>query len=255
MKKLALFFVSVFMLTACGPNSGDDSTIKYDGPSTIDIVLLEELNLNASSEEPLSYYSDNELYVTVTPEGVIKGKNVGEANVTITNSYSSVTIRVRVSLFEEPTTNFGISQDEIINIYGTPRFNFGDSIFIYGSGNEWYSYAVWEMDFFFINNEYIEADLYIRENVNTRLDQFLRDTYFVKDTIYDTVDNVLTTCYIYLDRNEPSDASLLVGQLFPAGRYDDVCLFYTAYDNSEKKSFKELYNRNRNRSAQQRRNN
>lgn len=246
MKKLALFFISVLLLTAC-KNKIEDKSIKYDGPKTIDIVLLEELNLNATSDDPINYYSDNELVVTVTSNGVIKGKNVGEANVTIENSENSITLKVIVSLFEEPTFNFGASTEEIKNIYGEPRFNYGDSIFIYGSGNEWYSYAVWEMDFFFKNDEYIEADLYIREDVNTRLNQFLTENYFVKDTIYDTIDDVLTTCYIYLNENNPDEANLLLGKLFPAGRYDDVCLFYTAYDNSEKRSFKDIYERNRNR--------
>ena len=46
----------------------DDKTIKYDGGETIDIVLLEEFNLNATSDESLSYFSDNELYVTVTED-------------------------------------------------------------------------------------------------------------------------------------------------------------------------------------------
>lgn len=245
MKKLALFFISVMLFAACG--NRNDTSINYDGPKTVDIVLLEELNLNVTSDEPLTYYSDNDLYVTVTDNGIIKGKNVGEANVTISNSENSITVKVVVSLFEEPTFDFGISPNDIAKIYGAPRFNYGDSIFIYGSGNEWYSYAVWEMDFFFQDNEYIEADLYIREDVNTRLNQFLRENYFVKDTIYDTVDNVMTTCYIYLNENNPDEASVLLGQLFPAGRYDDVCLFYTAYDNSDKKSLEDLYKRNKNR--------
>ncbi len=245
MKKLALFFASILLLAACGNRT--DNTIKYDGPQIVDIVLLEELNLNATSDEPLTYYSDNDLYVTVTDDGVIKGKNVGEANITISNSVNTITIKVLVSLFEEPTFDFGISQDDIKKIYGDPRFIIGDSIFIYGSGNEWYSYAVWEMDFFFNDNEYTEADLYIREDVNTRLNQFLSENYFVKDTIYDTIDDVMTTCYLYLNENNPDDANVLLGQLFPAGRYDDVCLFYTAYDNSEKKSFKDIYKRNKNR--------
>lgn len=246
MKKLALFLVSILLLTACR-NRSEDKTIKYEGPKTVDIVLLEELNLNATSEEPLTYYSDNDLYVTVSKDGIIKGKNVGEANVTISNSENSITVKVVVSLFEEPTFDFGISPNDIAKIYGAPRFNYGDSIFIYGSGNEWYSYAVWEMDFFFKDNEYVEADLYIREDVNTRLNQFLTENYFVKDTVYDTINDVFTTCYLYLNEDNPDDANLLVGQLFPAGRYDDVCLFYTAYDNSDKKSLEDLYKRNKNR--------
>ena len=128
MKKLALFFASILLLAACGNRI--DNTIKYDGPQIVDIVLLEELNLNATSDEPLTYYSDNDLYVTVTDDGVIKGKNVGEANITISNSVNTITIKVLVSLFEEPTFDFGISQDDIKKI--SKYFDIQEISVVYG---------------------------------------------------------------------------------------------------------------------------
>ncbi len=232
MKKVTLLLITLCLLWAsCGR---DDDSINYSGKETLNIVLLEELNLNATSDLELSYHSDNELVVTVTPDGVIKGKNVGEANVTISNSVNSITLKVVVSLFEEPTFNFGISQDGIIDIYGEPNYNFGDTIFIYGSGNNWYSYAVWEMDFFFYNNQYIEADLYIRSDVETRMNEYLNSNYFFQynDTINDL------NCDIYYNEENPEDATLLLGKVYGAGQYDDICLFYIPFDYEEKNDYR-----------------
>lgn len=237
MKKVTLLLITLCLLWAsCGR---DDDSINYSGKETLNIVLLEELNLNATSDLELSYHSDNELVVTVTPDGVIKGKNVGEANVTISNSVNSITLKVVVSLFEEPTFNFGISQDGIIDIYGEPNYNFGDTIFIYGSGNNWYSYAVWEMDFFFINNQYVESDLYIRNSVEPRLDEFLNNSYYYhgNDTINDNV------YYIYLNEEQPEDATVMIGKINDVGQYEDICIFYIPFDYEEKTDYKGIIRR------------
>lgn len=228
-----------------------DYRIKCDTSKTIEIVLLEELKLDVSSDASLTFSSDNELYVTVTPDGIIKGKNVGEANITVSNSEQSVTLHVRVSLFEEPTFDFGASPSHIKSIHGEPRYNLGDTIFIYGSGNDWYSYAVWEMDFFFIDNKYFECDLYMRDELELRIDQFLDTTYFLRDTIYDTIFNQdvveeISTIFLYINNENADIADVMVGKQKDAGSYDDICLFYVPFSNS-KNDYKNILSRDRRR--------
>ena len=237
MKKLALFLVALCLLSSCREKV--DHSIKYNGTKTINIVLLEELKLDVTTESnnPITYHSDNEMVVTVNSEGVIKGKNVGEANVTISNTIDVITVKVTVSLYEEPTTDFYVSKDEISNIYGQPNYivDSGDTtVYIYGSGNDWYSYAVWEMDFFFIDNQYIESDLYIRSDVELRLDEFLDNNYFYQysDTINEQIYN------IYLNEENPENASLLLGKINNAGQYDDICIFYTPFEYEEERDYK-----------------
>ena len=237
MKKLALFLVALCLLSSCREKV--DHSIKYKGTKTINIVLLEELKLDVTTESnnPITYHSDNEMVVTVNSEGVIKSKNVGEANVTISNTIDVITVKVTVSLYEEPTTDFYVSKDEISNIYGQPNYivDSGDTtVYIYGSGNDWYSYAVWEMDFFFIDNQYIESDLYIRSDVELRLDEFLDNNYFYQysDTINEQIYN------IYLNEENPENASLLLGKINNAGQYDDICIFYTPFEYEEERDYK-----------------
>lgn len=233
MKKLALFLLGIcIFLSSCNPN--DKNEINYDGKNSIEIVLLEEYDLGITSKSELSYYSDNEMVVTINENGVIKGKNVGEANVTIENEVNQITIKVTVNIFEEPTTSFGLSPKSIENIYGAPNYNFGDTIYRYGGGNDWYSYAVWRMDFFFKYNSYYECDLYINSDLDIRIDQFLSDNYHYYQTITDTIAEEIVTLELFLNDSDVEDASVLVGKQENAGYYNDICLFYVPFDYAEK---------------------
>ena len=233
MKRNILFLLLCisFLLPSCKK----DYSIKYDGSKTIEMVLLEELTLDVESDDDLTYTSDNDMVVTVDADGKLLGKNVGEANIRVSNTENSLDLKVNVSLFEEPTLNFGISTNEIKKIYGEPRHNFGDTIYIYGSGNNWYSYAVWEMDFFFIDNQYIEADLYIRKELQQRIDEFMNSNYFIADTITDTIDNEFKPVYLYLNSDNIEEANVCVGKIYDEGPYDDICLFYIPFDYEDDK--------------------
>lgn len=243
MKKIALFLLGItIFLTSCKPK--DKFEIKYNGDSTINIVLTEEYNLDITSEDNLTFYSDNEIIATVSPSGVVKGKNIGEANIIASNSQNSITIKVVVSLFEEPTFNFYCNQSYIKNLYGTPRRE-NDSVFVYGGSEEWYSFAVWEMDFFFINKKYVEADLYIRKDLEVRIDEYLNKNFFYKDQFTDTNSNI--TYDVYLNDENPKDASVLVGKIKNAGPYQDICLFYIPYEYSRGSSYNDIISRDRTR--------
>lgn len=244
MKKIALFLLG-FCLILSSCKNRNRYEINYDGPATIDIVLLEELGLNVTSDYPLTYYSDNELVVTVSENGVILGKNIGEANVVISNAESTLTLKVVVSLFEEPSFDFYCNQAHIMDLYGMPYHTLGDSIYTYGGDDRWYSFAVWEMDFFFINNQYAEADLYIRKDLNVRVDEYLKGNFIYKNQVTDEETNV--TYDIYLNKENPEDATVLVGKIMDAGPYKDICLFYIPYEHQRNSDYNDIFSRDRRR--------
>ena len=251
MKKLALILLGAcLILGSC--KTSDKNKITYNGKNIIDIVLLEKYDLGATSESELTYHSDNEMAVTVNSNGIIQGKNVGQANVTIGNSVNSITVKVLVSLFEEPTFNFGISKQSIEDIYGTPDYQYGDSIYIYGGGatlEEWYSYAVWRMNFYFKDNEYQECDLYINSDLKIRIDQFLYDNYHYFKTITDTINTngteEIKDVDLFLNSANAEDASVLIGMQENVGTYNDICLFYIPFDYEDKSLDKNIISRKR----------
>ena len=248
MKKLALFLLGICVFfSSCDPQKKNE--INYDGKNSIEIVLLEEYDLGVTSDSDLSYYSDNEMVVTVNEKGIIKGKNVGEANVIIENEVNKITIKVTVNIFEEPTTNFGITPKSIEKIYGTPDYNFGDTVYRYGGGNDWYSYAVWKMDFFFKYKSYYECDVYINSDLGIRINQFLNDNYHYYQTITDTLtigDNEeIVSLELFLNDSDPEDASVLVGKQENAGFYKDICLFYVPFEYADKSIDRNIISRKR----------
>lgn len=239
-------FILSILLICIIFSSCDRKSIHYNGPDVINIVLQEEYNIKATSRDPIQYHSDDEMFVTVSDNGVIFGKNVGEANVKLSNTENELNIPVIVNLFEEPTLNFYCNQSYIEKLYGTPRFK-NDSILIYGSGNEWFSYAVWEMDFFFINDKYVESNLYIRNDLDIRIDDFLKENYSFKGNITDTINNKIQTYEIYLNNDTLENASVLIGKLKDVGPYNDICLFYIPYKHSRGSDYKDVICRDRKR--------
>lgn len=244
MKKIAF----VLLFTCIVFSSCKNDSIKYKGPDVINIVLQERYNIDADSKEPIVYSSDNNLIVDIIDDRTIWGKNIGEANVTLSNTSDEITIPVIVSLFEEPCVNFGVSHSYIKDIYGDPNYQFGDSIYIYGGGvslEDWYSFAVWKMDFFFINNQYVEADLYIRKDLEIRVDEYLNSKFFYRNKVKDEDINV--TYDIYLNNENPENATVLVGKIKDAGPYKDICLFYIPYEHKRNSNYNDIFSRDRRR--------
>ena len=227
---LILSLLIAIIISSCKNNSKDDTnnTIEYSGPNVINIVLKESLALNATSQEQLQYHSDNERNVTISNDGVIFGKNVGEANITVSNTENKLTIPVIVNLFEEPTLNFGASTKEIRAIYGEPKRNFGDSVYVYGQEQGWYSYAVWEMNFFFNKDKYYESHLYIRNDLDYLVSKFLDENYFYYNELTDTLNNEVKTLHVYFDNKDPRFADIVVGKQYNVGTKKDILLVYAS---------------------------
>lgn len=234
MRKLVTFLLCLCsLLSSC---KKEDKSIKYDGPTTVNIVLQEIHKLNASSTEQITYSSDNRLIVDIDQNGRILGKNIGETYITLSNSEDELRLHVVVSLFEEPTLDFGVSTSKIRALYGNPKHNYGDSIYVYGSGNDWYSWAVWEMDFFFRNDKYYESNLYIRSDVDLRVEQYLNENYFFTQEINDTIDNKIKTLYIYLNAEKPENATVIVAKQYDAGPENDILLVYAPFSSKNRDS-------------------
>ena len=85
------------------------------------------------------------------------------------------------------------------------------------------------MDFFFVDDEYVEADVYIDNDWKGRLNEYL-NKYSYKGVFNDTLNGELTDFHLYLNNEDPEKADVMIGKIDNVGKYNDICLFYIPYE-------------------------
>lgn len=230
MKKV-LFFSMILAILAIGckkKSASDDksTSLNYNDSNPIVMALSGPTNyfdypIDVTSDYDITYKAinpDSIEVITVSSAGKIHGKNVGEARLKLDNGYEKKTVDVRVDLFIEPTFEFGCGTSHIRKLYGKPyQSAIVDTFLVYQyTRSKGYSYACGEMDFFFDDGAYIEADVYIRPNVDYMLNKYL-ETNFVLDSIYGD------TLSVY--RNIIDD-DIICGKFATHNQWDEFCLFY-----------------------------
>lgn len=235
--KNTFVLIAILAIFATGCKKEKSKSLNYNDANPITIALRDNHLINVSSNYDISYSSSDENVATVSQNGNIYGKNVGNAQVTLSNSYESKTVDVNVDLFVEPTFEFGCNKQRIKDLYGEP-YNSGSTpsgLYVYQytqkTNDGYYSYACGEMDFFFNNNAYIEAQLYIRKNLDILLDKYIDDNFILYDTVQQITNNDTVDCYLY--RNK-FDETVTMGK-FPSGnQYDETVLYYYQPDDTKR---------------------
>ena len=241
-KAFYILVVAIAFLTAsCSKDKS--KSLNYSDHNTIEMVLRDYHQIQVTSEYGITYKAINEdpdaAVITVNGNGKIYGMNVGSAKVQISNGYETKTVDVNVSLFREPTFEFGCNTDRIRSLYGSPyqAAYVQDTILYYVYINPqtaMYSASCYQMWIFFDvenNNEkhYIESDVYIRKDwENPLLINYLNDNfdslftvhnyYFDDEITHDSVDAI-----IYKSKY---DENVRCGKFPHSNKYDDICLFY-----------------------------
>ncbi len=230
MKKVLFFSIILAVLAiGCKKKSASDdksTSLNYNDSDPIVMALCGQTNyfdrqIDVTSDYDITYTAinpDSIDVITVSSAGKIHGKNVGEARLKLDNGYEKKTVDVKVDLFIEPTFEFGCGTSRIRKLYGKPyQSAIVDTFLVYRyTRTKGYSYACGEMDFFFHNGAYIEADVYIRPNVEYMLDKYL-EANFVLDSIYGD------TLSVY--RNIIDD-DIICGKFASHNQWDEFCLFY-----------------------------
>lgn len=243
--KKTLFFMIVLAIFATGCKKEKSKSLDYSGPSTVTIALRDYYKLPVSSEYNITYSTSNDMYVTVSADGTIYGKNVGKADITISNGYESRIISVDVDLFIEPTFEFGCSPSHIRELYGSP-YNSGylDTILVYQyTASQGYSYACGEMDFYFINGNYYESDVYVRSSVEFLLDNYLTENFEFMYDVNDTISpDTIVTVSLYKNK---LDQEIICGKRLAMNQWNEILLFYFKHKDTSKDLAKSLYIRPR----------
>lgn len=225
--KKTLFFMIILAIFATGCKKEKSKSLNYDGPSTVTIALRDYYKLPVSSEYDVTYSTSDDMHVTVSADGTIYGKNVGNANITISNGYETTNVPVNVELFIQPTFEFGCSPNLIRDLYGSPYqagYN-GDGVLVYRyTSYSGYSYACGEMDFFFDDARYIESDVYIRPSVEFLLDSYLNENFDYAYEFNDTISqDTIVTVSIYKYK---LDEEIYCGKRLAMNEWNEILLFY-----------------------------
>ena len=234
MKKTLVILAVVLMVLATGCkknkkskalnyNDSNPIVMALSGPSSVYGTEF-DYKIDVSSDYDITYTAINEhgTVISVSQDGKIHGINVGTAKVKMDNGYESKTVDVNVDLFIEPTFEFGCDTTRIKRLHGNPK-NTGtvDTILVYQYiGPHGYSYACGEMDFFFHNNQYFEADVYIRPSVEYMLGQYLEDNFNFVTILGDTLS-------VYRNKLDPT---VVCGKFASHNEWDEWCLYYIQED-------------------------
>lgn len=232
MKKTFIFIMMTLIITVSGCKKEKSKSLNYNDSDPLSIVLRETRQVNATSEYDITYTTSNDKVVSILNAGNIYGKNVGQAKITLSNSYESKTVDVNVDLFREPSLDFGCTPKAIKSQFGTP-YNAGYNaegylVYVY-SGNEGYSYACGEMDFFFESGRYIEADVYIRKNLDNLLNNYLNESFTLTDTIKVYNPNISDSTDALIYRYH-EDMNIICGRYPSGNEWQETFLFYTSLD-------------------------
>jgi len=222
--KKTVFFIMILAFLATGCKKDKSKSLNYSGANPIEMVLQEYYQIPASSEYDITYHASsdepNKEVITVNGSGLIYAKNVGSGKVHMSNGYENVTVDVNVSLFQQPTFEFGCRTSRIRELYGSPYNSqyINDTVLLYQYVAQYgYSYACGEMDFFFDEGSYFESDVYIRPNVEYLLNLYLEENFDIDTELSnDTLD-----VYRYkLDNN------IICGKFDSHNQWNEFCLFY-----------------------------
>ena len=239
MKKVLFFSIILAVLAiGCKKKSASDdksTSLNYNDSDPIVMALCGKTNyfdrqIDVTSDYDITYTAinpDSIDVITVSSAGKIHGKNVGEARLKLDNGYEKKTVDVKVDLFIEPTFEFGCGTSRIRKLYGKPyQSAIVDTFLVYRyTRTKGYSYACGEMDFFFHNGAYIEADLYIRKFPpdDYLLNNYLNERFDHYSTLGDTLD-------IYRLKQ---DTTIYCGKFDSNNQWNEWCLFYAKDDDGK----------------------
>ncbi|GHA31756.1 hypothetical protein GCM10007103_11750 [Salinimicrobium marinum] len=97
-----------------------------------DLYFGDEFQIEASSNTPITYATNEEYHARVSESGLVTAGFVGETFITLSNDNDShevpVTVKPKSTLYPEPIMDFGISKSTLIDELGTPETENEDAI-------------------------------------------------------------------------------------------------------------------------------
>ena len=130
-----LFASAAVLLVGCEKenetnNRGGGTSVNI--PSQITVNVGQTYSLGSTQ----SWSSSSEFVATVTGNGTVTGKHVGNCRVSCSAGSCSVTVRATINLFGDPYTEWGASKSQVIAYQGSDYQETSSGDLAYTTGNE-----------------------------------------------------------------------------------------------------------------------
>lgn len=117
--KVKLFFVMLFtstvLLSGCEKDDVTTNQSRVDIPSQISVYVGETYNLGSTQ----SWSSSSNFVATVTGNGIITGKHVGNCSISCSAGSCNVSVKATINIFNDPITQWGITMSNVISQEGS----------------------------------------------------------------------------------------------------------------------------------------
>jgi len=196
MKNLALLLLLLpFIFNSCGSDDNNDSISLKEREKTL--KYSETYQINATSENKITYTSENEYHTRVSESGLVTAGRFGETNVILTDGNDTKKVKIIVKksseLYPDPNIDWGISKTDLIKKFGTP-----DSETDSGIGYDDFSSAAPIILFLFDSNNKLKGtSVMVKTAFSSELGTYLGERYlpiasqdytifFINSTSFDT---------------------------------------------------------------------
>ena len=120
------------LLVSCSKDDEVDNLITL-ASSEKTLYFGDEYQIEATSNTPILYSSENEYHTSISESGLVTARFVGETNIVLSNGNDTqkvlITVKPKINLYPEPNLEFGISKSALIAKYGTPDSETETNIF------------------------------------------------------------------------------------------------------------------------------
>ncbi len=226
---MILAVMAIAALVFAGCEKGEDAKNNVIQLTSSDQTMYydDEFQIDATSDTPITYTSENEYHAEVSASGFVTAGRVGETNIVLTNGEDTkkikITVRPKSNLYPEPDLTFGMSRSAVIAKLGTPDSETDGAI---GYGDWSYAADVF-MCLFDGADKLTSYAVMVKTSYSSQLGDFLSERYILGGV---DADEYLLAYVNGLDLN--STTMLIGAQVYNISYWMVIYLPYSATSRS-----------------------
>ncbi len=214
MKKVTFALMSLAMIVSIALSScskDDDETPLTISQTTLTMAHGDTLSITANQKS--TFTTADPFVATVTSDGKIEAKHVGQTIVTATAGGQSkvceVTVKPTINLYKEPILDFDLTKDAIKAQETRPLEEDRDSVLVYSDKKTYLMYYTFDQQ-----TSKLKSATYGMPNISYAQSSVLTDFLIER---YQPIDMKENNCY-FIDSADPNTASMIVSMELSVNR-------------------------------------